>query len=167
MKLMRRSTRFSVEPASDRFLLGSASARSSVECASDRFCVHERSTRFLNYQRGFRVGNDEGSVESALTLIPLMILFLTVTQVGIAVYSRSAYDQVTQGATAYRAFGGTPSDTAASPSPQSSFTSPLIALPLPGGGSILVGERSVKLPGITPLLPSGDAFNSTGIAVQE
>jgi len=158
MKIIRRSDRFFVERAGER-------AFAQQRC--DQTFAQRHSRRFLNNREGFHMRDDRGSVESALTLIPLMILFLTVTQVGIAVYSRSAYDQVTQGATAYRAFGGTPSDSAASPSPQSSFTNPLIALPLPGGGSILVGEQSVKLPGITPLLPSGDAFNSTGIAVQE
>ena len=42
-----------------------------------------------------------------------------------------------------------------------------IALPLPGGGSVLVGERKEKVAAITPLLPTGDSFSTTGIAVQE
>jgi len=167
MKIIRRSDRFFVERAGERAFAQQRCDQTFAQRWSDPTFAQRHSRRFLNNREGFHMRDDRGSVESALTLIPLMILFLTVTQVGIAVYSRSAYDQVTQGATAYRAFGGTPSDSAASPSPQSSFTNPLIALPLPGGGSILVGEQSVKLPGITPLLPSGDAFNSTGIAVQE
>jgi hypothetical protein len=96
-----------------------------------------------------------------------MILFLTVTQVGVAVYSRATVDQETQGATAYRALGVTSNDSPTSPSGGQSFTKPLIAMPLPGGGSILVGERTVQLPSVTPFLPGGDSFTSTGIAVQE
>ena len=108
--------------------------------------------------------NDVGNVESALTLIPLMILFLTVAQVGISVYSRSVNDQKTQGAVAYAAMGSNliPNFGANSP-----WSSPLIALPLPGGGSVLVGERAIRTPGVTPLLPGGESFTSTGIAVQE
>ena len=108
--------------------------------------------------------NDVGNVESALTLIPLMILFLTVAQVGISVYARSVNDQKTQGAVAYAAMGSNQVLNFGADSP---WSSPLIALPLPGGGSVLVGERANRTPGVTPLLPGGESFTSTGIAVQE
>ena len=108
--------------------------------------------------------SDMGNVESALTLIPLMILFLTVTQLCISVYSRNVEDQVTQGAVAYTAMG--PGQLAGGLNSQNWSTAP-IALPLPGGGSILVGQRAVHNPAITPFLPGGDNFLSTGIAVQE
>ena len=108
--------------------------------------------------------NDVGNVESALTLIPLMILFLTVAQVGISVYSRSVSDQSTQGAVAYAAMGSNQGPNSGVSTP---WSSPLIALPLPGGGSVLVGERVNRTPGVTPLLPGGESFTSTGIAVQE
>lgn len=108
--------------------------------------------------------NDAGNVESALTLIPLMILFLTVAQVGISVYSRSVSDQSTQGAVAYAAMGSNQGSNSGASTP---WSSPLIALPLPGGGSVLVGERENRTPGVTPLLPGGESFTSTGIAVQE
>lgn len=111
-----------------------------------------------------QVRSESGNVESALTLIPLMILFLTVTQVCISVYSRTTQNQTTQGAVAYAAMGssnlggilGTPT-----------WSSAPIALPLPGGGSILVGERLNHNPAISPFLPGGDSFTSTGIAIQE
>ena len=111
-----------------------------------------------------QIASDRGSVESALTLIPLMVLFLTVAQVGISVYARGISDQGTQGAVAYAAMG---SPLGAVPTLRTTWSSPLIALPLPGGGSVLVGERQGRTPGVTPLLPGGESFTSTGIAVQE
>ena len=138
--------------------------------------THFQSTRFQSLKRRLskRISNnrwldalknnDVGNVESALTLIPLMILFLTVAQVGISVYSRSVSDQSTQGAVAYAAMGSNQSSNSGVSTP---WSSPLIALPLPGGGSVLVGERVNRTPGVTPLLPGGESFTSTGIAVQE
>jgi hypothetical protein len=102
--------------------------------------------------------NERGNIESALTLIPLMLLFLSVLQICISVYSRETYSQITQGAVAFAAMGD--------PSSQAWSSNP-IALPLPGGGSVLVGEREIKVPTISPLLPVGDSFASTGVAVQE
>ncbi len=101
---------------------------------------------------------EEGNIESALTLIPLMILFLSVLQICISVYSRDTYSQFTQGAVAFAAMGDGTSET---------WSSNPIALPLPGGGSVLVGQREIENPAITPLLPAGDSFLTTGIAVQE
>ena len=111
-----------------------------------------------------RVTCDRGNVESALTLIPLMILFLTVTQVCISVYSRTVQNQLVQGAVAYAAMGSTQVSGGLA---SSNWNSPPIALPLPGGGSILVGERMNHNPALTPFLPGGDSFTSTGIAIQE
>ena len=107
---------------------------------------------------------EAGNVESALVLIPLMILFLTVAQIGLAAYSRTTSGEISQGGVAYSAMGITkpPSGKSGSKSTQS-----LIALPLPGGGSILVGQVETHDPSITPILPAGDSFSSTGIAVQE
>ena len=102
--------------------------------------------------------DERGNVESALTLIPLMLLFLSVLQICISVYSRDTYSQITQGAVAFTAMGDGSSQ---------SWSSNPIALPLPGGGSVLVGEREIKVPAISPLLPAGDSFGTTGVAVQE
>ena len=109
-----------------------------------------------------QIHDECGNVESALTLIPLMILFLTVTQLCISVYARTTESQLVQGSVAYSAMGSAQSNLGIDSSNSSS-----IALPLPGGGSILVGEREIHNPAITPLLPGGDSFLSTGIAVQE
>jgi hypothetical protein len=107
---------------------------------------------------------ESGNVESALVLIPLMILFLSVAQIGLSVYARTTIGEANQGRVAYAALGvpQLPGITSELNSGQ-----PPIALPLPGGGSILVGERATRIPAMTPLLPSGDSFGSTGISVQE
>ena len=115
------------------------------------------------------LGSDRGNLESALTLIPLMILFLTVFQVAISVYSRDSYSQATQGAVAYTAMGERSSqlNPGLTLSGTLKWSAPPIALPLPGGGSILVGQLQVHTPAVTPLLPGGETFTSTGVAVQE
>jgi hypothetical protein len=122
-----------------------------------------RAFTWLNKNRN-RVICERGNVESALTLIPLMILFLTVTQVCISVYSRTTQSQMTQGAVAYAAMG---SSQLSGGLGSENWSSAPIALPLPGGGSILVGERVHHNPTIAPFLPGGDVFTSTGIAIQE
>lgn len=108
--------------------------------------------------------DESGNLESALTLIPLMILVLTVLQFCIGVYSRDTVGETTQGAVAYAAMGTADPTTS---SIGNAWSSGPIALPLPGGGSLLVGQRVNNNPSITPLLPGGDIFNTTGIAVQE
>ena len=114
---------------------------------------------------------DRGNIESALTLIPLLLLFLAVSQMGISVYSRNANNQRTQGAVAYAAMGTaamgstqTPLDLRGNESP---WITPPVALPLPGGGSVLVEVRRIQNPTLTPFLPGGESFLSTGVAVQE
>jgi hypothetical protein len=108
--------------------------------------------------------DESGNLESALTLIPLMILLLSVLQFCIGVYSRDTAGETTQGAVAYAAMG---TANPANLSPSNVWSSGPIALPLPGGGSLLVGEKVNSNPSITPLLPGGDIFNTAGIAVQE
>ncbi len=116
-----------------------------------------------------KLKSDRGNLESALTLIPLMILFLTVAQVGISVYAKNIIGQTTQGAIAYEAMGANSPTLNLSIGALGNSLSgaPPIALPLPGGGSILVGQREVHTPAVTPLLPKGETFISTGVAVQE
>ena len=113
--------------------------------------------------------SDRGNLESALTLIPLMILFLSVAQVAISVYAKGILSQTTQGALAYAAMGATSRESDLIPGTLGAapWSAPPIALPLPGGGSILVGQRQEKSPVVTPLLPGGLSFTSTGVAVQE
>ena len=113
---------------------------------------------------------ESGNVESALTLIPLLILFLTVGQVCLSVYSRTVSGVGTQGAIAYAAMGSAESiarNGSGVDSINQEWSAPPQALPLPGGGSLLIGERKVKSGSITPLLPQGDSFTTDGVAVQE
>jgi len=141
---------------------------------------------------------DKGNVESALTLIPLMILFLSVLQVGVGVYGRITADAITQGSVARQAMGiasaaivaegsgqGNTSegssnfptdnsgDAATSSNSSNSTLSELlsvgsiVAVPLPGGGSMDIAHSSNSIPAISPLMPSSDAISSVGIAVQE
>jgi hypothetical protein len=102
---------------------------------------------------------ERGNVESALTLIPLMILFLSVLQVGIGVYSRMTVEQSVQSFVAVSAMGLVPDGP--------KLSTGVLSIPLPGGGSLLTGSNHTLIPSITPLLPSGDQIESTGIAVQE
>ena len=133
-------------------------------------------------KRGFKIdfgvmASERGNVESALTLIPLMILFLAVTQVCLSVYTRDSFGEITQGAVAYTAMGsaqlaGGSAQLAGSQGGQGElagqeWSSAPIALPLPGGGSVLVGQRQIHNPALTPFLPGGDVFTTTGVAVQE
>lgn len=114
--------------------------------------------------RCHNIRSDRGSIESALTLIPLLLLFLAVSQVCISVYSRNTNGQRTQGAVALAAMGVTQTLLSGG---GVGWSSPPIALPLPGGGSILVGRRKIENPSISPFLPGGESFLSTGVAVQE
>lgn len=142
--------------------------------------------------------SEKGNVESALTLIPLMILFLSVLQVGVGVYGRITSDAITQGSVARQAMGvasativaegseqGNSSegssnaqtdnsgDAATSSNSSNSVLSELlsvgsvVAVPLPGGGSMDIAHSSNSIPAISPLMPNSDAISSVGIAVQE
>ena len=103
-----------------------------------------------------------------------MILFLSVLQLSTGVFGRLSEAQQTQGAVAYAAMGVAPGTSSnalpgasALQNPLIRWTSPLIAMPLPGGGSVLVGTRESTSPTVSPLFPQGDRFFSSGIAVQE
>ncbi len=124
--------------------------------------------------------SERGNVESALTIIPLMLLFLSVMQLGLGVYGRVTSDQMTQGSVARQAMGMATSDALTQGS-SSSSTDPFMegfasemqnvgsvtAIPLPGGGSLDLGTAMNGLPSISPLLPEGDHMTSSGLAVQE
>jgi hypothetical protein len=103
-----------------------------------------------------------------------MILFLCVLQLSVGVYGRISEAQHTQGAVAYAAMGASPMHSANASSGESNslsasipWSTPLIAMPLPGGGSVLVGTRESTSPTISPFLLQGDRYFSSGIAVQE
>jgi hypothetical protein len=101
--------------------------------------------------------NDEtGIVESVLTMIPVLLLFLTLMQIGVSALARTVYSvQADQRATAM-----------SFDSANNSIDAQLHNTALPGGGSINSVEQSHHLSSITPLLPQGDQFTSSGSNVQ-
>ena len=142
-------------------LMNLVHARGELSPARIRILIRRGTADFLS---------EGGNVESALTLSPLLILFLTVGQVCLSVYSRTLSAVGTQGAIAYAAMGSSGSiapNGSAGGSFNQGWRTPPQALPLPGGGSLLIGEREIKGTSITPLLPQGDSYTTDGVAVQE
>jgi hypothetical protein len=106
---------------------------------------------------------ENGTVESALVLIPTVLLFLSVLQIAASVLGRGVAVNNLQGDISREALLGS---TALGES--SDLAGTLInRLPLPGGGSIIIGKRKSVLPKISPLVLANDSFNSTGIAIDE
>ena len=108
--------------------------------------------------------NDEiGTVESALVMIPTVLLFLSVLQIATSVLGRGIAVNTLQGDISREALLGS---TLLSQS--SDLVGTLISRsPLPGGGSIIIGKRKSVLPKISPLILRNDSFISIGIAVDE
>ena len=95
-----------------------------------------------------------------MVMIPLLLTFLSVLQVSTGVMSRTVATNVVQGSAA--AASMTSSEVPAV-DPSTSVRD----VPLPGGGSITITERQIHQTSITPLLPGGDNFEATGIAITE
>lgn len=104
------------------------------------------------------VKSDEGSVESALVLIPTTMLFLGVLQISGFFLFQTGNSNFTQGMIARAALAG---------STQNLDQIEITSIALPGGGSILVGSRRESAPVISPLLSSRNNSIFTGIAVRE
>lgn len=115
--------------------------------------------KFKNY-----VFSEEGSVETGLVLIPVMILFLSVLQLPASTLARVVSSSKLQSDTYLQAF--VPTQGQSSISNQNSIGS-AESLSLPGGGELIVSNRRIVAPPITPLLISGDQFDSIGISVNE
>ena len=103
-------------------------------------------------------------------MIPVMILFLSVLQLPTSALARIAYSAKLQSDTYLQSFIGTPqgfipSANQAQSSNQLSDYSEF--LPLPGGGELVIKNRRIGTPAITPLLVGGDQFNSVGISINE
>jgi hypothetical protein len=122
------------------------------------------------------IKNEEGSVEAGLVLIPTLILFLSVLQLPTSVLTRVAFSNRLQSDTYLNSFVGNinnPSADASNRSLGSTLSSnSAIAtstekLAMPGGGDILVKDKTFWVSPITPLLISGDQFKSVGISVDE
>ena len=109
------------------------------------------------------ISNEDGSVETGLTLIPVMILFLSVLQLPVSALSRIAYSAKLQSDTYLQSFIGSPSNQNYTTDSQS--ISERIALP--GGGLLLIKNRRHSLTPITPLLLNGDQFETIGISIDE
>lgn len=122
--------------------------------------------------------DDSGTVESALVLIPLLILALSTLQLASGVLGRQiAGNQVQSAVTqsglyspsALGAQAGVSAQGAGSPFDQmrSRGIGAATGLQLSGGGQLLIGEKRTQLPVITPLLPGGDSFASVGVTIGE
>jgi len=112
------------------------------------------------------MADERGSVESALVLLPLMILVLSILQIAMGVLHRDLGDASAQSSviksTLYSPLGRSPLTLMSSQG-----LTQLSAVPLSGGGNIYIGKRVERSPSLTPLLPEGDNFFSTGIAIGE
>ena len=111
--------------------------------------------------------------ESSMVLIPLLITFLSVFQISGGVLARTRSTNVVQGITAQAAISGGTTSLPGGLQPgglqqeQPRLPITFQSYPLPGGGSLTIGSASIRMPSITPLLPGGDSYEATGVAVTE
>ena len=94
--------------------------------------------------------------ESSFIIIPLLITFLSVLQIGVGAMNRTIAENSIQGTVARSAMGEPPSGGVE-----------LEKVSLPGGGNLIIGRKNLKATSITPLLPDGDNFSIAGYAVEE
>ena len=112
------------------------------------------------------LSDERGNVESALVLVPLLVLVLSTLQIGMGVLSRNVASNKTQSEVVQ---SGLISPDGRSPMAAMSSLGLTSAagLTLSGGGTLYVGAKRVQLPSLTPLLPQGDSFTSVGVALGE
>jgi hypothetical protein len=107
--------------------------------------------------------NESGSIESALVLIPLLVLFLIAMQIGVAINFRNIDQTFTQSEASDRAISGKylPTDEVLRINPFGSVNSL----------NILVSKNKsyipILLPFIGSLLNRGNQTDVTGIAIVE
>lgn len=106
---------------------------------------------------------DDGNVESALVLIPLLTLFLVASQITIAIHGRNMTKMTAQDAASTRAISGEFDD---------SDTYLHIYSPDPNQNLDLLISREKRglprlVPGLNQLLGSGKGIDVNGIAVIE
>jgi len=125
----------------------------------EKLVGHKRHFRILSF-RAFakRVKCECGTVESALVLIPTVILFLSVLQIAASVLGRGVALNNMQSEVNREALVG---------SNQTHEGTAISRIPLPGGGSIIVGTGESAIIKLTPLLAWQDKFNTSGIAIDE
>jgi hypothetical protein len=116
------------------------------------------------------ISDESGNVETGLILIPVMILFLSVLQLPISTLARIAYSARLQSDTYIQSFVGTPGNIFINPTQKigsNSYEGPTQMMPMPGGGNLVIKNRNINLPPVTPLLINGDNFGATGISIDE
>ena len=111
--------------------------------------------------------NESGNVESAMVLIPLMILVLSVLQIAASVMGRTIGGNFAQSQISRTGLYSDGQFLAPLNPPTSLMDSKSSRVQLPGGGAILTLSQTHKVPLLTPLLASNDKFNATGIVIDE
>ena len=131
--------------------------------------VDARTARFEKFPISGGVNllaSDKGSVESAMTLIPLMVLILSILQIAMGVLARDVIASKTESSVTksslYQPFGLNPFEQM-----KSSGIEKAAGLNLTGGGVLYIGEARTRLPSLTPLLPQGETISSLGVSVGE
>jgi hypothetical protein len=121
----------------------------------------------LNQKRGGYFStlfkSQSGTVESALVLIPTILLFLSVLQIAASVLGRGVAVNELQGEVSREALLGSSSLN----STNQHRTQEISRQALPGGGAVVVGSQKVLIPKLTPLLMFQDKFLVNGIAIDE
>jgi hypothetical protein len=117
-----------------------------------------------------KITSETGTIESALTMIPLLLLFLTILQISASVMGRTSalsgvQDQITM-SSLYGSAKSANNDSRSLPPSLAPLTS-IESLPLTGGGSLILGTRKAQTPRLTPLLLGQDAYSASGITVDE
>lgn len=107
--------------------------------------------------------SQSGTVESALVLIPTILLFLSVLQIAASVLGRGIAVNNLQGEISREALLGSSSITSTNQYPGIEISK----YALPGGGEIIVGSKKASVAKLTPLLVFQDEFLVKGIAVDE
>ena len=107
--------------------------------------------------------SQSGTVESALVLIPTILLFLSVLQIAASVIGRGVAVNELQGEISRQALLG--ADSVYSTNQYSGFD--LGRQVLPGGGEIIVGSKKVSVAKLTPVLLFQDQFLVKSIAIDE
>ena len=97
-----------------------------------------------------------GNIESALTMLPVMILFLSVLQLGASSLGRVVYTGVSDELATQQSFQ----------SFDSSHDTNSTLLPLDSQGVLIIERNAHTIPSFSPLLPEGDSFYTTGMSAQ-
>ena len=133
-------------------------------------------SRFIKLIAFNSIKSEEGSVEAGLVLIPTLILFLSVLQLPTSVLTRVAFSNRLQSDSYLNSFVGNTNNPSSdvsngligpSASINSTISSSTQKLALPGGGDVIVKDKTYWVNPLTPLLVTGDQFESVGISIDE